>query len=193
LRVRRHRSDATTSMSRNDWSLRIAVVPRLGSTYRNSAGGVEGSFSCTSGLEKLRDRTDRRIWAQVDRRKAESLHPRFWQLPPPRPRSAISASRRLQPSGERKYQSSATGWRPGQIDRVWTALHWQGFFERLCNAGWCSPVSDLFCAARGAAGQKRKFPPCRTSARFSPRRKFRAHFEWAVTAAVDVEIRVSAH
>ena len=30
------------------------------------------------------------------------------------------------------------------IDPVWTALHWQGFFECLCNAGWCGHVSDLF-------------------------------------------------
>jgi hypothetical protein len=26
---------------------------------------------------------------------------------------------------------------------VWTALHWQGFFECLCSAGWCGHVSDL--------------------------------------------------
>ena len=30
------------------------------------------------------------------------------------------------------------------IDPVWTALRWQGFFGRLCNAGWCGHVSDLF-------------------------------------------------
>ena len=28
-------------------------------------------------------------------------------------------------------------------DPVWTALRWQGFFECLCNAGWCGHVSDL--------------------------------------------------
>src|SRR5271167_3171635 len=31
-----------------------------------------------------------------------------------------------------------------RIDPVWTALRWQGFFGRLCNAGWCGHVSDLF-------------------------------------------------
>jgi hypothetical protein len=39
---------------------------------------------------------------------------------------------------------SQTAWRTRQNDPVWTAPHWQGFFERLCNAGWCGHVSDLF-------------------------------------------------
>jgi hypothetical protein len=39
---------------------------------------------------------------------------------------------------------SSSPWRTRQIDPVWTALRWQGFFGRLCNTGWCGHVSDLF-------------------------------------------------
>jgi Biotin-lipoyl like len=47
-------------------------------------------------------------------------------------------------SARASHQQSLADRDLAALNLVWTALHWQGFFERLCNAGWCGHVSDLF-------------------------------------------------